>query len=524
MNFRLVVVTLAVGLCVDGTLLDAQAGAVAIEPANMQAIAHVNERFQSYNIEMIEVTGGRFWAPYKAKPDESAQKPGSAPAGMPASLYRYRPPVDLGNLKLQKLAAALSPAFVRVSGTWANSTYFWDSDAPAQEKPPAGFNGVLTRAEWKGVVDFAHAADARLVTSFAISPGVRDASGVWTPEEAEKLLRFTKSIGGNIAAAEMFNEPTFASMGGAPKGYDAEAYARDFKAFRAYMKKADPRLEILGPGGVGEAGGLGQAPGMKTVRSEDILRNEGPGLDAFSYHYYGGVSRRCAPMGAAIGMSPEKALSEHWLTLTLRDEAFYAALRDKYTPGKPIWLTETAETACGGDPWAPDFIDTFRYLAQLGELAQKSVQVVMHNTLNASDYGLLDETTLDPTADYWGAVLWRRLMGTTVLDPGAAKQPDLYVFAQCLRGKRGGVAVLAINANRDESREISLPIASTRYTLTAPDLMGTAVLLNGEALDASADGALPAMDGTAQAAGSVQLKALSITFLAVPGAKNAACR
>ena len=34
---------------------------------------------------------------------------------------------------------------------------------------------------------------------------------------------------------------------------------------------------------------------------------------------------------------------------------------------------------------------TFRYLNQLGSLARLGVQVQMENTLNASDYGLLDE-------------------------------------------------------------------------------------------------------------------------------------
>jgi len=81
----------------------------------------------------------------------------------------------------------------------------------------------LTREEWKNVVEFSRATDAKIITSFAISPGVRDGNGVWRPEEALKLLTFTKSIGGSIAAAEYFNEPTFAAMGGAPKGYDAAA-------------------------------------------------------------------------------------------------------------------------------------------------------------------------------------------------------------------------------------------------------------------------------------------------------------
>ena len=84
--------------------------------------------------------------------------------------------------------------------------------------PPKGFQSVLTRSEWKGVINFAQAVDAKLVNSFAISPGVRNAAGVWTSDQAGKLLAYTKSIGGEIAAAEFFNEPSYAAMGGAPPG------------------------------------------------------------------------------------------------------------------------------------------------------------------------------------------------------------------------------------------------------------------------------------------------------------------
>src|SRR6185295_19661958 len=96
-----------------------------------------------------------------------------------------RPPIDLRNQRLLTLAAALGPAYMRVSGTWANSTYFHDSDDPPPASPPAGFGGVLTRAQWRGVVEFSKAANARLVTSFAISPGVRDDTGAWTPDQHE---------------------------------------------------------------------------------------------------------------------------------------------------------------------------------------------------------------------------------------------------------------------------------------------------------------------------------------------------
>lgn len=159
----------------------AQSPAISLEPGKMPALGQVDERYQSYNIEMLEVTGGRFWAPYKTQTSTPADTAQPTPGGMPASLYRYRAPIDMSNAKLRKLAAALGPAYVRVSGTWANSTFFQDSDDPASAKPPTGFSSVLTRAQWRGVIDFSHAVDAKLVTSFAISPGVRDANGVWPP-------------------------------------------------------------------------------------------------------------------------------------------------------------------------------------------------------------------------------------------------------------------------------------------------------------------------------------------------------
>ena len=133
-----------------------------INPTNLRAIGTIDKRFQAYNVEMVEVTGGRFWRPYKNLQAGSAAKqdtrgPVSTPAGMRADLYQYRAPIDLGNARLRKLAAALGPAYMRVSGTWANTAYFADAEGPAPKTPPEGFNAVLTREQWKGVIDFAHA-------------------------------------------------------------------------------------------------------------------------------------------------------------------------------------------------------------------------------------------------------------------------------------------------------------------------------------------------------------------------------
>lgn len=510
----------------------ANAEVSSLDPGKMPRVGTVDDRFQSFNVEMIEVTGGRFWKPYKdieaalKAQTKAATSGGATPTGMDPSFYEQRPPTDLSNARLRKLAAALSPAYVRVSGTWANMTYFHDADTPPPAKPPAGFGGILTRMEWKGVLDFSKAVDAKIVTSFATGPGARDAQGNWTPKEARKLLTYTNSQGGRIAAAEFMNEPTAAAMGGAPKGYDAAAYGRDVAGFRPVIKQAAPDMVFLGPGSVGEGVPLGNAltaGSMPFLKSEDLLAAAGPVFDAFSYHFYGAVSNRCASIGQGATTTPGAALSADWLSRTDTAEAFYQGLRDRSEPGKPLWVTETADAACGGNPWASTFLDSFRYLNQLGSLAKRGVQVVIHNTLASSDYGLLDENSFSPRPNYWAALLWRKLMGSVVLDAGTTPTPALHLYAHCLRGKAGGVALLAINTG-GAAHSLDMRTSSERYTLSAERLEDGTVKLNGSELKLAPLDALPQMDGTPLNAGEVALAPETITFFAMPTANDSACR
>ncbi len=469
----------------------------SVAPASMARIGTVDERFQSYNVEMVEVTGGAFWKPYES----------GRPAGH-SELYEYRAPIDLTNPQLRKLAAALAPAYLRVSGSWANATYFADSDS-APSAPPPGFNGVLSRRQWRGVVDFSQAVGAQIVTSFAVSPGTRDAAGVWLPDQARRFLNYTYAVGGRIVAAEFINEPNVSQTGVAPDGYDAAAYARDFRAFRSLVKENFPEILVLGPGTVGEA-----------ASASDLIVASGPGsLDGISYHHYGTLSERCSGTSA-----PEDALSERWLSRTDQTLVFYRSLRDRYEPGKPIWLTETAEAACGGNRWDATFLDTFRYLDQLGRLAKAGVQVVIHNTLAASDYGLLNERTLVPTPSYWGALLWRMSMGNVVLDPDVRVQAGLHVYAQCQRGIRGGVSLLILNVDRGATRALNLPMPSQRYALDATSLQDTTVRLNGLPLRLDSQGDLPRIAGVWTAAGALTFAPATITFLTMPAAGNQACQ
>jgi hypothetical protein len=305
------------------------------------------------------------------------------------------------------------------------------------------------------------------------------------------------------------NEPNVAAHGSAAAGQDVAAYARDFREFRSHVKQNYPELLVLGPGTTG-----------KTTLASELLAASGVGsVDAVSYHYYGTLSQRCS--GSS---SPEQALSEGWLSGTDQMFDFYRLVRDRLEPGAPIWLTETAAAACGGNPWDATFLDTFRYLDQLGRLAKAGVQVVMHNTLAASDYGLLDEQTLAPRPNYWGALLWRRLMGRTILESGVPIQAGLHVYAHCQRGRPGGVSLLVINTDSSASRVLLIAKASERFTLDAEKLQDGTVRLNGRILQLDANDNLPSLGGVPTAAGAVKFAPATISFLAVPTAANSACQ
>jgi heparanase 1 len=499
-----------------------------LTPSSMPRVGQVDDRFQSYNVEMVEVTGGRFWAPYKkgaAAAVPATPSPRSNQTVLPQSLsaasenmFAMRPPIDLYNVRLRKMAAALAPAYVRVSGSWANATYFQDSDDPPPATPPKGFNGVLTRKQWKGVVDFSRAVDARIISSFAGSDGVRDSNGLWTPAEAEKILAYTKSLKGEIAAVELFNEPNqgVGTSRGTP--YDAAAYGRDFHVFLPFIRHAAPDTVVLGPGSSGEE------TTTYRMKSTDLMAAAGPGIDAFSYHFYGARSVRCSFRGPDHQTTPALALSEDWLSLTDQAYTYYRGIRDQFEPGKPVWLTETGGASCGGNPWDATFLDTFRYLDQLGRLAKRGVQVVAHNTLAASDYALIDQDTLVPRPNYWAAVLWRKLMDATVLDAGSSGSTNVHVYAHCLHGVNGGVALLAINTDSGATHEVAIPLEADRYTLTANDLMDNRVNLNGIELKLTADGDVPAITGVRAASGVQALPPASISFFAISQANNAACK
>lgn len=480
--------------CSDGDESDGEASessGTAVEAevllsARDEVVATLDPRFLSYNVEMVEVTGGEFWKPYDAGEGKVT-----------------RPPLDLGSERIRNLARALGPAYVRVSGSWANSTYF-DPDADAGDAPPEGFGGLLTGEQWIGVGDFADAVDGEVLTSFASNEAVRDPDGRWLDDQARLLLEFSREHEIPLAAVEMFNEPNLVTS--MPEGYDPTRYGQDHGTFAAMVDEVWPELQVVGPATTNEVVPTLLPPSM---RSGEILPAIAADLDAFSYHSYPKVSERC---GSTEG--PEIALTDEFLSRIEIDRDYYEELRDEHVPEAPMWVTETAQAACGGDRWAATSLDVVRFVDTLGRLAHGDGDVVFHNTLAASDYGLIDEDGLVPRPDYWAAVLWNRLMGPPVLAVDPPDVPDLSVHAQCTPdADRPSITFAVVNSSATASRTVAVATGDVSvYRLTPdPDDPG-AVDLNGTRLEAADDGTLPELQGD-DTNGAVTVEPASVAFI-----------
>ena len=220
---------------------------IKLDPSIVKPLHEANPMMMSYNVEFTEVTGGTFWKEFTP-----GQIAGTEPFQLDLSsgdfmeiqkgMMQYYPPVDLYNSRIRKLAKAFGPAWIRVSGTWATKTYY-DFDGTTGGVAPEGFDSVLTKEQWIGVLDFVRAVGGKLLVSVSNCEGIHAAHEPWVPTEAEKLFGFSKGYGVPIEAAEFMNEPNMMATSGGPKGYTAADFARDQDIFFAWVRANYPECQ-----------------------------------------------------------------------------------------------------------------------------------------------------------------------------------------------------------------------------------------------------------------------------------------
>ncbi len=486
-----------------------QGNALTITVNLESALTTVDEKFLSFAIDSSQVVGGHWWSE-----EDTGGSVGS----------QLCDPFDFTRPRLHALAKELTPAYLRIGGSEADVVQYDLSDNPPEEATEP-FEFVFDKAKWDALNRFALDMGFEVFFTLNGGPGNRNEEDKsWQTDRAREWMSYTVEQGYPVTLWELGNEINgYMMFHGMDWSIPGDLYKEDIATLAALRDELDPQAKIAGPSSAfwpewGE---------MAAVYPDFMEAGGGTVLDVITWHYYPQQSDRC-PLQSLLA-EDETMLDPVNLDEinTWADEV--ESLRDIHASQTPIWLGETGNAQCGGAIGISDrFVSSFWWMDELGQMARRGQPVVVRQTLSGSDYGMIRDNHLEPNPDYWLSVLWKRLMGTTVLDLQTGSD-TLRGYAACTPDGQG-VTLLLMNLNQTTAQLVSLPDLPTRldvYEITASDLMGREVKLNGDALVLPESNEFPAMNPVTVHHGEpswFEVQPLSLVFLHLADAEAAACR
>ncbi|NUM35891.1 MAG: hypothetical protein HUU50_15210 [Candidatus Brocadiae bacterium] len=434
-------------------------------------IANVDARYISFALDISQVVGGKWWNP---KADKAEQGSGT----------HTSPIFDFSCHELDILVKELAPAYLRIGGSEADKVYY-DLQEKTTTPIPSGYHSALTKKQWDSLHSFIKRNSLGLIFTLNAGPGNRNSDGTWLPDNSEALLKYSVQCSYIIDVLEFGNElNVFWYVHGRKHQVSVEQYAKDILAVKSLAKKHYPNVRLAVQGSAFWPV-LGEPLSFFYGFTRESIKQCGPNLDLFLWHYYPQQSRR-GPM-ATRRACPGRLLSSYNL-----DEAAYWALEignmvNQYAPGKEIWLGETGNAQFGGEPGLSDvYLASLWWMDQSGLLAKSGNKVVIRQTLSGMDYGMIEEGTWMPRPDYWCSLLWKRLMGNTVYHAhSSSSQCRVYVHDH--PKQKQARSFLCINLDHQRNAIASFPeFLSCEYeifALNSKDIFGKEILLNGQKLD-----------------------------------------
>ena len=476
-------------------------------------ISTVSKQYLSFAIDLSQVVGGKWW-----NPNASSTETGSGTV--------HAPIFDFNRKKLDVLASALAPAYLRIGGSESDKAYYDLSSNPGQPTaPPKGYQSVMTAKEWDDVNAFANRNGLQVTFTLNAGPSARKSDGSWDGSNAAELLAYSAQHRYPVAIWELGNELNiFWFVHGLKAQVPIVQYDKDLKAARTLVEQSEPDARFAGQGSAFWPV-LGEPLSLFYGYMPDYLKQSGSLVDQVSWHYYPQQSRR-GPI-ASRRAYPSRLLDPRNL-----DEVGYWAdkirnWRDLYAPGKPIWLAETGNAQFGGEPGLSDvYLSGLWWKDELGILARKGHAVVVRQTLSGMDYGMINDSDLSPRPDYWNSLMWKRLMGSQVysVQVSGDNSNRLRAYAHASAAdETKSVTVLTINIDPQRDATVSFPGFENNsydvYQINAPDIFGGKVLLNNNQLALTSDNAVPEIHGESrqsQGIPTVTVHPLSYTFVTFP--------
>ncbi|TYJ16956.1 hypothetical protein E1A91_A09G017200v1 [Gossypium mustelinum] len=254
------------------------------------------------------------------------------------------------------------------------------------------------------------------------------------------FMKYTISKGYKVDSYEFGNQLSGAGMGAS---VEAEQYGKDIVVLKNLVKELhpDPKTQpkVLGPSGYYD---LKWFNSFLEVSGHDVV-------DGVTHHIY----------NLGPGDDPNmitKIQDPSYLNQVAQTYKGVLNIVNKFKPQSEAWVSESGGALHGGaKDLSPTFADGFWYLDQLGMASTYNHKVFYRQTLIDGNYALLNTTTSIPNPDYYGALLWHRLMGSTVLAVTQESNPNLRVYAHCAK-KKPGISIIFINLSKDSSFNVTL--------------------------------------------------------------------
>ncbi|KAL1551106.1 heparanase [Salvia divinorum] len=354
--------------------------------------------------------------------------------------------------------------------------------------------------------------------------------GKWDHRNAYDLMEYTASKGYKIESYELGNE---LCGSGVSVRVEAEPYGKDMITLKKMIKRLYPnptaRPKLLGPGGFYDE------EWFKT-----FLQTSGPNVvDGLTHHIYN--------LGAGVDPTLiNKIQDPYFLDGVAETYKSVSTSAELYGPWAGAWVGESGGAYnSGGKTVSHAFVDGFWYLDQLGMTSTFNHKAFCRQALIGGNYALLNTTTFIPNPDYYGALLWHRLMGKKVLGATHGGSPYLRAYAHC--SKKTGISVLLINMSNSTKFEVSVVNdlnlypqewesmnengdeglgEREEYHLTPENgnILSDVVLLNGTPLKLTESDDIPAIDPkVVDAALPIAVAPDSIVFATLRGFRAPAC-
>ncbi|XP_064601621.1 heparanase-like isoform X2 [Liolophura sinensis] len=452
-----------------------------------------------------------------------------ASVGIDASLVQEKfKNFDTSSVKLLTLSQSLGPCYVRVGGT-AEDLLVFDDKLLDKDSPFRKPQHVFVMTDWDKINKFVSDVGWHLV--FGLNLLLRNGSS-WDPSNAEALMKYSDQKGYQMHL-ELGNEPnSFKHV--FQKTVDPSQSAKDFHVLRNLMQTFSTFKSslLIGPDVTRPIKTSDEDE--LTTSSKDYLRRflktGSPYVDVVTFHHYYVRSQTAT----ASDFRNPAILDSLQGQITLAQ----SIINSTSPGGKRLWLGEAGSSSGGGAPLLSNrYIAGFMWLDRLGLSAVSGVDVVIRQSFYKGNYAMIDCLDYTPFPDYWLTLLYKRLVGTRVLEVTRSSLDNhLRVYGHCTRtGDRskyhaGAVTLYILNLWAVDV-EVKLPQFSETdlhlYLLT-PDgpsgLHSRNVRLNGQVLEMLSDSELPRLEPQTWPAGNpVHMEALTFGFVVIPDANVTVC-